>query len=774
MPNLLKRSTTVLFPALLTLCHTVSAQRCIILPPPRPEPIPRPIHYDLRLESLKVSIEIENNLARTIAEQTFRNDNPCSVEAIYLFPLPEKAVVSDFAMFINGKRVAGEVLDKDKARGIYEDFVRKLRDPGLLEYAGKGLFKASLFPVPANGEQKVQLEYSQHLPGDNGMYRYTFPLSLDELDARGDRDSKEPENLVIDGTLRCRSGIKTLYSPTHDIDVTRKGEHDAKFSLETKLLKKRKDFTLYYGVSDKDFGLHLVSYRKGDEDGYFLLTLSPRRDWQSEEITAKDVVFVLDTSGSMAGEKIEQAKKALTFCLDNLNREDRFDLVTFSTEVRTLGDTVIPASRENVGKAKDFVEDLKARGGTDIHEALVQALKVLGEHRDAGTGQKSPQLSESRMVVFITDGMPTVGETDETTILKEVRARNASESKIREANNDRPPVRIFTFGLGYDVNTQLLDRLAEENGATSDYVKPGEDMEVRISSFFEKVSYPVLSDLDLDWGSLNIYDLFPRELPDLFKGSQVMVLGRYKNAAETKLQLSGFAQGKRKQMVFALATPARDIDDDAIPRLWASRKVGHLLSEIRLHGEDKELKDEIVRLSLEFGILTPYTSMLVQEDEKRDRVVLAPQRSAGGGFGGGQAGPAGAAESAARSSFEAKQGRDGVDASVAIQSLRAAVKPYDQTSSSKSQSQIVRRVGNKTFYLVNGVWTDSLLKKDQKTVKIKYLSDAYFQLAAKDADLARYLSMGEKVIVCLPQAALEISEVGKDKLTPQELADLLR
>lgn len=754
--------------ALLVLFSAVGAQaqRCIIVLPPYPIPPPRPqpVKSELRLQSLKITVDINDGIAKTISDQTFRNDLPYQVEATYLFPLPVDAVVSEFSMYIDGRKMSGEVLDKDKARSIYESIVRQLRDPGLLEYMGQGLFKASLFPVHANAEQRVQLEYHQHLPAENGMYRYEYPLSRP-----GATDG--PESLVLNGAVTSTAGIKTLYSPTHIIDTGREGESKATFSLETKAVEGRQNFVLYCGISDQDFGAHLVSSKKNGEDGYFLLTLSPKSNWQRKEISAKDIIFVLDTSGSMAGEKIKQAKNVLTFCLDNLNPDDRFGLVTFSTEVRSLDGKLLPANEDHLKRARSFVDDTRARGGTDIHSALREAMRLV----EAG--------ARPSIVLFVTDGLPTGGETDETAIAQAVRSSNKGKDTGSLA-------RLFTFGVGYDVNTHLLDRLADENQGVSDYVKPEEEMEVRISGFFEKIIYPVLSDLEIDWGNIKVHDLYPRSIPDLFKGSQVTVLGRYANAVRSDIILTGLAQDKKRNYRFSVQTPDENKANQAIPRLWVARKVGFLLNEIRLKGDDKELKDEVVRLSLEFGIVTPFTSMLVQEDARRDRALArsdyssglgsifgsgapsADGRQGGGGVSGsmgpaGEAGPA--APQKARAAFESKSGRESVDASTSLQAMKQQTQLWTGDDA-QDQSHLVQQVGSRTFYRIGDVWTDSSPQsKVQVRMRVKFLSDAYFQLALRDADVAKFLALGERVVISFPRVVLEIAGTGQESLSPQDI-----
>lgn len=749
--------------------------QCIIVPPPpdRPWPPPRPWRAPLSVRSEKVSVRIEDQVARTKIEQVFVNEADWRVEGTYVFPLPEEASISEFAMFVDGKRAAGEVLEAGKARRIYEEIVRKMRDPAILEYVGRNAFRAQMFPIPPRGEQKVELEYAQSLKADSNAYRYEFPLVVKEPgygspspppppprpirpwdDRRGRNFSPalrpRPDaigELVLQVEIESKVPIKGVYSPTHKVDADRKSDHRAVASFEGKDVVPDRSFVLYYTVSPEDFGLSLVSIKPSREDGYFMLLLAPKREIGEKEIADKNVVFVLDTSGSMDGEKIEEAKRSLKFCLHNLNREDRFDLITFSSTVRTFGDSLSEATKKTVDEAVQFVEEIKARGGTDIHGALTEALKRVKD-RERPT-----------MIVFITDGLPTVGETDEEGIVKDVTSSNRSHA------------RLFAFGVGNDVNTHLLDKLTELNGGASDYLAPEEDLEVRISSFYEKVSYPVLSDLELDYGGAKVYDVFPSVLPDLFKGSQVTVFGRYDKPGEAKLTLRGKLRRRTERFETEVTFTGRGRGNEALPSLWAMRKIGSLLDAIRLKGDNRELRDETIKLSLEHGIMTPYTAFLIQED--KEVVALRPQitNSLKGGFGGG-AGGGGLGGAQAREQAESvlvHHDTVGARANAGAVDLRR-MKEAEALAIAAPGGVSVTSAAGKTFYLKDGVWVDGTYKAGTETFKVKYLSDAYFQLIFRNELLAKYLALGDKLIVCLENVVLEIAETGKEKLTPEELS----
>ena len=317
----------------------------------------------------------------------------------------------------------------------------------------------------------------------------------------------------------------------------------------------QKDFLLYYSLSDKEFGVSLLTHREPGKDGFFLLLVSPKLNIGESDRVAKDVVFVFDTSGSMSGEKMEKARGALKFGVESLSERDRFNIISFSGEEHLMKSSLIAADGEGKRKGLAFIERLRAEGGTNINDALVAALRQFTDK------DRSP------MIVFLTDGLPTVGTTDAKQI----------EKNVAEAN--KSSVRVFVFGVGYDVNTVLLDRIANENRGVSDYIEPNEDLEVKVSNFFARVNYPVLSDLKLEFGGVETDLLYPRNLPDLFKGSQITIAGRYKNSINSAtLRLSGRVGTRNETISFAgQVFPAERTENQFLPRLWATRRVGFLL-----------------------------------------------------------------------------------------------------------------------------------------------------------------------------------------------------
>ncbi len=694
--------------------------------PPRPPLPPRPVPLCpayLSVKNHNVTVTIENQVARTHVDETFINDSAYQLEGTYIFPLPDDAAISNFAMWVDGKKLDGQVLDRNQARQIYEDIVRRQRDPALLEYIGRNAFQARIFPIPPQTEKRVEMEYSQILKVEQGLVRYVYPLNTEKFSV------KPLSNVSINISIRSNAALKAIYSPSHQISVARDGDYRARVGYEDSNVKPDRDFVLYYSVTQDDIGLNLLSYKPGSEDGFFLLLVAPKVDVSTTRVIAKDVVLVLDVSGSMQGQKIDQAKRALTYVLDQLNSGDRFNIIAFSTGTSAYASALQPASVRS--DAKGFVDRLRAEGSTDINRALLEAIGYADRERPT-------------IIIFLTDGLPTTGETNSQKII-------ANATNVASKN-----VRLFTFGVGDDVNTILLDSLAEKLRGASGYVRPNEKIDEIVSAFYSKVSTPVLSDITIDWssdpaffgGGIAVSDVYPYPLPDLFAGTQLVVAGRYRNGGATTIALKGSVNGAPQSFKYSDVTFRNSGGDDFIPRLWATRKIGYLLNQIRLNGETKEVVNEIVTLAVRYGIVTPYTSFLI--DERKD--VFTPQ---------GRTGAAQELQKSFAPSLMPDTGAAAVQQSQLQNQLRRA-----ETAPTTSAGQI-KSVGDKTFILRNDVWTDTQFDPSKMmTTKIEFGSDAYFALldpkGLRDPSglVGKYLALGSRVIVVLNGAAYEIVDNG--------------
>ena len=696
--------------------------------------IPRPIPPDvdvppnLSVKYHRVNVEITDQVARTTVDQVFVNHHHRDIEGTYIFPMSAQAAISNFSMFVGNEEISGKILDKVEARRIYEEIVRRRRDPALLEYFGDGMFQASVYPIPAHGEARIKLHYSEMLRRDASTCGYRYTLGTEKFS----RDPLESVELTV--RIESKTPIMSIYSPSHDIRVERDGDRRAVVTYEEEGTRPDKDFLLYYTVSDDEIGVDLISFEDEDHDGYFLAMISPRFELDASRASAKDILFILDTSGSMQGEKIVQAKGALSFCLNGLGESDRFNVIDFDDQVRPFKPALVAADRRNTEDALSFVERCEAEGGTNINDALLTGFDQIARSERAS------------FVIFLTDGLPTVGETDVRRIL--ANAEEANHSKTR----------LFVFGVGYDVNTRLLDRLAGDHHGVSDYVHPSEDIEVKVSQFFTKVSHPILTQLALTFDGVRTYDLYPKELPDVFKGSQILVLGRYEGEGHARVTLAGRSRGGDRKVGFDVNFSG-ERENDFIPRLWATRKIGYLIDQLRLHDENKELVTEVVRLSKKYGIITEYTSFLVDADYRTPlRELAAP------------------AEQRLNESKKIEVGGAAVHrsqaAKIATQSSRALDAYKDAEGVEHKITKIVQ-AGARTFYNKGGLWVDSDFEGDPKRLKVKRYSNAYFELLKTAPEVGKYYAMGDNVIFMMSGTAVEVSDEGKTELTDSELRSLV-
>jgi Ca-activated chloride channel homolog len=725
--DLMKKYPVLIFLIILAVFIPLRAVQAdgIIIPPKPPcredicPPLPRPIsQLEIRYHHVKVTIT--NQLAVTHVDQVFYNPNDWPVEGTYMFPLPLDAVVSHFTLWVDGEPVEGKVLTAEEARSYYEDVVSKLRDPALLEYMGRGAVQASLFPIPPQGERRIELEYSQALVAENGLVRYVYPLNTEKF-------SQQPlEDVSIQVDIHDTQSIRAVYSPSHPVGLDRQGENQVTAGYEAQHILPDTDFTLYYSLGENE-AFHLFSYRDpadpASTDGFFLLLLAPKPETEDVPIP-KDVLLVLDHSGSMDGEKFTQAQAALGYILKKLNPGDRFYLQVFSTGIETYPGGLRPVSEVNA--ALSWVNRLSAVGSTDINRALLEAAAVVDPSRPT-------------YLIFLTDGLPTQGVIDSAEILKNFGA--AAPANLR----------LFTFGVGYDVDTVLLDTLSQEHHGQSTYVRPDEKLDEVLSAFYQRISTPVLTNLALDFGQMATYDVYPNPLPDLFRGSQVVIAGRYRQGGTTDITLTGEVNGKKEefrfpQQVFASDSRGSTGSIELLPRLWATRKIGYLLNRIRLDGPDKETIAQIVAISVRYGIITPYTSYLVTEPmplgaQEQERII-------NDAFGQAEAAPL---ESSGKSAVE-RAAQEG-------QMQSADVAPSAQGGGmGTAQGTAIRIVGTRTFLLQNGVWIDTAFDPQKMTAQqVVFLSDDFKKLLSTRSDLAPALALGEQVIVVVDGKAYQIT-----------------
>ncbi len=756
----------------------------------------------LAIRSHHVSVGVRERIAETTVTQTFFNSTSSTLEATYVFPVPEGATVSGFAMWVNGHRVEGELLDAGTARSVYESIVARMRDPGLVEYIGDDVFRARVYPIAPGAEQRIEIRFTQTLEYQGSVVHYHYPLRA------GAAYGSTIEALTIQTDLASRTAIQSVYSPTHPIAVQRDGDHHVIAALGGTHVSLDQDFDLYYTVADEEVGLSLLTHREPGDDGYFLAMISPRTEIGEAQVAAEEVLFVIDTSGSMAGDKMQRAQAALDYMLGRLRPTDYFQVVRFSTDVETLfdGGHSVPATPEHVARARRFGAHFVAAGGTAIAPALTEALRT-----------RPPTGALPRMVVFLTDGMPTVGQTDPATITRNVTMLAAG-------------ARLFVFGVGDDVNTTFLDGLADANGGVGDYFRDGAELQRRMIAFFDRVSYPVFTDLHLSIEGAEAYDVYPRDLGHLYRGEQLLVVGRYRGDGAARVVLDGRFGGESatRQMPYSVAFPASEARNEFLPRVWAVRKVGTLLDDIRLHGEQAELRDEVVVLARRFGIVTPYTSFLVTPDEPgmtappttvppflaqpseapstigadgvaseetvaqdfdsfpgAPRAMAAPTStpprptmpsSDDGGETGSSSGSstpsstpsyapeapplvAGRAPTAAPPDATGEAGRR---LSARLREMRGA----DRVDEAEASS--VRRALGRTFTRTSGRWVDERFHEGGRVLRIRPMSAAYFAVLATRPELRAAFALGDAVVVALEggravEIAADAPEVSADE-----------
>ncbi|GAB4463890.1 MAG: hypothetical protein OHK0029_33250 [Armatimonadaceae bacterium] len=753
--------------------------------PPRPMPPPRPFPVGtVSVESVTVQATVRDGVAETEVVHIFRNRSNQPQEGDFLFPIPHGATVSSFTMRDGDKELPARLLDKDDATRTYEDIVRQKRDPALLTYQGRSALRARVFPIPPGKERTLTLKLVTVLPREGNAKKYTWTLVGPHLPG-----TKRPENIAIRVTFAGNQPVGTIYSPSHEIRLRRDSDTRSVASWELPspdALLENPEFVLYATPGNGgDIALSALTYNASlpqvasvsgamRESGYFMVVASPTIPEKEADAQAlpRRVVMVMDRSGSMQGKKIEQAKAALRFALGKLRPRDSFNILTFSDQVESFAPEPVPANADNRKRAEVFVDDIVADGGTNINQALTDGLRMF------------PEASRGNTLLFFTDGLPTVGERNRDRIITKALALNGKTA------------RTFVWGVGYDVDVPFLDELALKLRGDADYVRPDEDIEVKTSQFVAKTSAPVLEKLKLSVDGARVGEVFPKpdSLPDLFAGSQLVVVGRYTGTGDARLTLTGEANGRQQMFTLTARFPAVDTTSSFLPRLWASRKIGYLMDEVRLRPEaevKQEMIEQIKALSKEFGILTPYTAMFVPEpgtdvlaDRTRSRSANPSSSMRVESSSGRSSAPGtyGAGKAAAGAAGAPRQGEAAVNLSQASRAQRnqATVGNLNVVSgqagadkeAAKDLAKRIQNVSRRTFYQQGSQWTDATYdpKKQKEIVKIKAYSPAYFALTRRNTDFAKWAALGKEVLITAnAKQAVLIGDEGKETLTDAEL-----
>jgi Ca-activated chloride channel family protein len=657
---------------------------------------PMEIRDPVTLKSEDSKITINDGIAKVIKSQVFKNKSYRAVECKYIFPLPNDAFIDEFSLYIDNERIKGEILSAEEAKKIYEDIVRKYRDPALLEMIGNNLFQANIFPFFSLGERKIDVRYTQILKPSGKTYRLLYPIGKTGKDL----ETKISLDIEINGS----NPLTNIYSPTHDITVQTIDEKKARIVISLEGNNSSSDFILYYSVSQKNIEAMNLVYDNGKEDPYFMLQFSPKLNMERKSIAEKNIVFILDISGSMTGKKIEQAKNALSFCMNNLNKKDHYSVISFSNSAEVLIENHSAADENTLKADINKISAFDADGGTNLDQALGMSLKIL-------------QHGKPNYLILLTDGLPTVG------------VRNPDEIIKNFGKNLKENARLFCFGVGNDVDAFLLDKLASDFRGSSNFVRENENLENEVSAFFEKISNPVLTDCKIDFKNLNAYDIYPKELPDLFVNGSIMVFGRLKAEKNSEVSFTGNSEGTNKQYIFNITAQKQTTTHSFVPTLWANRKIAFLLDQIRNEGDNKELIDEITKLSKKYGIITPYTSYLVKEDERRDLGINQPMIQKKQLFD--------ASQGYAPLSMEQKESM--VTQSITLGKMKNSSKTGNYGS--------LKNIDGKVFMLKDDYWIDTDYEdlKCSETNEVEFGSKEYFSMAEKDSVLKNYFSLSDKI-----------------------------
>ncbi len=700
---------------LSVLSSVVGAQGLII--DRRPE---MPVNGFYTVESVAIDSTIRDQVAEVQVSQTFRNPQRRQIEAEFLFPLPEDGAVQSFTLLVDGKEMPGKLLTATEARRIYDEIVRSKKDPALLEYMDRGVLKTSVFPIPAGQTRTVTLRYTQLCKRDGRMVRFAYPLSTHK------HADKNIGKLSIALRLVSAESIKSIYSPSHAIDIKRTSANEAHVHYTEHDGRPGDDFRLMYDLASEQVGATVLSYRPNHkEDGYFLMLASPGFASGREKPMAKTIICVLDKSGSMRGKKIEQAQNALEFVLRNLNEDDTFNVLTYNDSVDYFKPELQRYSRKTRDAALEYVEGIRAGGSTNIDQALTTAMQMIHDG------------SRPTYVLFLSDGVPTAGEQNEMDIARNCKRKNKYQS------------RLISFGVGHDVNARLLDRLTHENGGVSEYVTPDEDIEAAVARFYGRITTPVMSNIEVLFGGARINRMYPDNAGDLFAGQQCVIVGRYTTPGRVRVHIDGTV-GREKER-FTYRTTLADAGNGSayafVEKLWVQRRIGHIIDRIDLHGKNQELIAELVELSKKHGILTPYTAFLADEETELTATARNTEIA-----------------SAQTEQLQQVTGRAGVGQRAAKQNYKLSPQISSQPiqpeginvsadpkgfKKAMDRSANVRNIADRSFFRKSSQWIQSDLSeaRQNQAIEIKQFSKEYYDLIDRIGNERQYLVFKEDVML---------------------------
>ena len=716
---------------LLSPAATLAQGRIIPRPcPPIPGPQCRRVPMsDVERRASNVEVELRDGVLHYEVEETFTNRGGGIGEADYLFPLPKNAAFEGLKLEINGELVAGETMNADEARRIYEDIVRQSRDPALVEWMGHGLLRTRIFPIGPGETRRIVVRFHAVAEREGDAVRVDYfrgghagPV------ADVARDRQDPEGRLRFRLSYPRSAYGRPYSPTHDVRVNEDRE-----MAQVELAGDAREMTLLLPLRrGTRAAIGVLSHAPGREEGFVLLTLSPPAIAPRE--TPRDITLVLDVSGSMSGKKIQQAREAGKQLLGTLSSRDRFRLIDFASDVRSFRDEPVFATRENIAAAERYLDRLRAEGSTNISGALEEALSVPAEN------------GRLPLVLFVTDGEPTVGERD-------------PERIAQQAATERGRRRVFTFGVGADLNVALLERLALEGRGTAHFVRPDESVERAVSVVASRLTNPVATDLRVRVEGARLSKMHPAGPYDLFAGQDLVVLARYEGSGTILVRFEGESANGRVSWTTEAELPERDRENGFVARLWATQRVGYLSAERRRNGASPEIDDEIRTLGEKYGIPTELTSYLVLEPG-----MVANQ---GGRDLSRRVAPTAAPEARTRR-FEEAKAASAMRGAQTLSQADAAAAPALQ-----SAGIISRRVGPRTFILRDSVWTDARFSEGTRVVNVRPYSEAYFALIRELPDIGAAFALGDRVLVRGTTVAVALQADGAAQLSAAEMKSIV-
>jgi Ca-activated chloride channel family protein len=748
---------TLLLLAALSIPNIVSAQ-ILERPPEWPCPVPlcrpgvpcqRPVcqiqsPYVFR-QSSDVHVELVDRVLRYEVTETFVNRGNRVGEADFMFPLPKGAAFQDLKLSINGEMVAGETMNANQARQIYEEIVRRQRDPALLEWMGYGLLRARIFPIAPGEQKKVVVRFQTVAEREGDALRVDYFRGVRNTQRELSQQPEGRTSFVL--TYPDEPMYGRAYSPTHSLYEggyvrDREDSEDRSFASNVRSSMRRVEVrdatgevTILIPIRrSTSAAISVLANAPGNGDGFALITLSPPA--VRPRPVPRDLTFVIDVSGSMSGQKIEQARAAGKQILGTLSPMDRFRLIDFSSDVRTFRDGYSAATRENLRAAERYLDQLDAQGSTNISGALDEALSA------------SVQPGRLPIILFLTDGQPTVGERDASVIASNVAKQRGSR-------------RLFTFGVGADLNVSLIEQLAIEGRGTASFVRPEESVERAVGIVASRLTSPLVTDVRVHGDGVRLLKMHPSGPVDIFAGEDLVILARYSGNGDAFVRFDGQTTNGPVSWSSRVNFPDRSRENPFVARLWATQRVGYLSAEKRKHGGSQEIDDEIRDLGDRFGIPTEFSSYLVVEPGMNRRRAI--------GAGGVQLQSVVAAGGGTPASAPAAVQFEAAKTAAAQRSVTSLSMADEADFSGAGRGGNVTRAGNVTFVLRDSVWTDVRYQRTGTVLRVKPFSDAYFKLVEMVPDLREAFSVGERVIVAGRSMAIELTPSGKESLTDRDM-----